>query len=98
MFANPEPSGKITEILKEGAALYRRIWTERFDLGPGSRDGGGGLTIICDSLVGPLGDFHGPARHGYCTVLAADVSAVVAEVLIRLGVPVEAPSIDGIEF
>ena len=93
---DPEPTGKITEILKEGAALYRRIWTERFDLGPGSRDGRGNLTIICDDLVAPLGEFGGPVRHGYCTALAADVAAVVAEVLLRLGVPVQPPVIDGI--
>jgi hypothetical protein len=97
ILGDPEPTGKITDILREGAALYRRIWTERFDLGPGSRDGDGRFTIICNSLVAPLGDFGGPTRHGYCTVLAADVAAVVAEVLLRLDVPVEVPSIAGID-
>ena len=97
ILGDPDPTGKITDVLREGAALYRRIWIERLELGDGARTANGGLTIICNDLVASLGDFHGPVRHGYCTVLAADVAAVTCEVLLRLGLKVEIPAIAGID-
>jgi hypothetical protein len=88
---DPDPTGKITEALREAAAVYRRLWQERFDLGEGSRKADGALTNICNDLVRPLGEFGGPQRHGYCTVLAADVAALTCEVLLRYGVEVKVP-------
>jgi hypothetical protein len=91
LLGDPDPTGKITDVLREGAALYRRLWIERFDLGAGGRTPDGKLTIICNDLIRPLGDFFGPERHGYCTVMASEVAALTCEVLLRLGVKVEIP-------
>jgi hypothetical protein len=96
LLGDPSPTGAITAVLREAAAIYRRLWLDRFDLGPGARTPDGNRTIICNDLIRPHGDFHGPARHGYCTVLAAEVAALACEVLLRCGYPVALPSIDGL--
>lgn len=96
ILGDPSPTGAITAVLREAAALYRRLWMERFDLGPGARTPDGRHSIICNDLIRPHGDFHGPARHGYCTGLAAEVAALTCEVLLRCGHPVRLPPIDGL--
>ena len=97
ILGDPDPTGKITDALREAARLYRRLWRERLDLGAGGRKPGGETTIVCNDLTAPLGDFHGPARHQFCTRLAADVAAVICETLLRMGVPVRIVSIDETE-
>ncbi len=89
---DPDPTGKITDELRSAAALYRKLWLERFDLGEGGRKQDGSITIICNDLIRPLGDFHGAVRHGYCTNMAAEVSALVCEVLLRHGATVQIPA------
>ncbi len=94
ILGDPDPTGRITDALREAARLYRRLWRERLDLGPGARAPDGGLTIVCNDLTAPLGDFHGPARHGFCTRLTAEVAAIVCETLLRMGMPARIASID----
>ncbi len=91
ILGDPDPTGKITDTLRSAAALYRSLWMERFDLGEGGRTPDGKLTIVCNDLIRPLGDFHGPRRHGYCTNMAAEVAALTCEVLLRHGASVEIP-------
>ncbi len=94
ILGDPDPAGKITDALREAARLYRRLWQERLELGSGARTPEGELTIVCNHLTAPLGDFHGPARQGFCTRLTAGVAALVCETLLRMGVPVRIASID----
>ena len=91
ILGDPDPTGKITDSLREAAFLYGRLWRERLDLGAGGRTTDGRITKICNDLVRPLGDFHGSKRHGYCTRLSAEVVALAAEVLLRSGRNVEIP-------
>ncbi len=97
LLGDPDPTGKITDALRDAAQLYRRLWRERLDLGPGGQRSGGEITVICNDLTAPLGDFHGSARHEFCTRLAAGVAAIVCETLLRMGMPVRVVSIDEAE-
>ena len=83
ILGDPDPTGKITDVLRQAAFLYRDLWRERLDLGQPSN--------ICNDIVAPLGDFHGPTRHGFCTNLAAEVAALACEVLLRTGHQIAIP-------
>ena len=76
---DPDPTGPVTDQLREAIALYQRLWKERLDLGR-SPD------IICNHLTGQFASFHSPERAAFCTRLSAEVAAIVAEVLERFGV------------
>ena len=94
LLGDPDPTGAVTDTLRQGATLYRDLWRQRLNLGPGGADG----CIVCNSLTAPLGEFLGPQRQGFCTNLAAEVAAVVAEVLLRLNVDITItpiPELDG---
>ena len=75
----------MTDVLREAAGLYRELWTTNIDRGPGGLTG----TIVCNDLTAPFGDFHGAERHDFCTSIASGVAAIVEEVLVRCGHPVE---------
>lgn len=85
ILGDPDPTGSVTPALREAADLYRAMWQERVDRGEGGRSG----TIICNDLTSPFGNFQGPERHAFCTNIASEVAAIVEEILIRLGSPVE---------
>lgn len=90
---NPDPVGKVTPALGEAAAFYRSEWLRRVDRGKGGASGG----IICNVLTAPFGDFQGEERQGFCTNIAAAVAEIVAETLVRFGVPFEITPIPGLE-
>ncbi len=72
---DPDPTGKITEQLREGIQMYGRLWRERHEIGLKP-------SIICNDLVGHHEDFMGPERTTYCTQLAAEIASCIAEVLV----------------
>lgn len=76
LLGDPDPTGAVTDTLREAIAWYQAAWRARIDRGP-SPD------IVCNNLVRPLGDFRGPARALFCTNLAAQVAELVAEALLR---------------
>lgn len=78
LLGDPDPTGAVTDALRDAVIWYQRAWAERVDRGS-SPD------IICNNLTRPLGDFRGPARVGFCTNLAAQVAELVAEALVRYG-------------
>jgi hypothetical protein len=78
LLGDSDPTGAVTEVLRDAVTWYQAAWRERIDRGP-SPD------IVCNNLVRPLGDFRGPARARFCTSLAAQVAELVAEALLRFG-------------
>lgn len=80
LLGDPDPGGPATSLLKTAVEEYEARWDERVGVS-GSR--------VCDDLTAPRGDFRGAARAGFCTGLAAETAALVAEVLLRNGCAVE---------
>jgi hypothetical protein len=83
LLGDPDPAGAVTPALREAARFFREEWRRRVDRGPGGSSG----SIVCNLLTAPFGDFHGEARQAFCTNIAAEVAAIVAEALIRCGRP-----------
>jgi len=80
---DPDPTGALRPELLEAMQDYRRLWQARMVAGQGP-------DIRCNTLVGQwAGDFWGEERTGYCTRLAAEVAACVAETLEKFGVAFE---------
>ncbi len=87
LLGDPDPGGGATPALREAISAYETHWDVRTGV-VGSR--------VCNELTRPFVEFRGPARASFCTDLAAETAALVAEVLIRHGhhcpvVPVVAP-------
>lgn len=80
LLGDPDPAGPATELLKTAVQEYEARWDGRAGVS-GSR--------VCNTLTAPRGDFRGAERAGFCTGLAAETAALVAEVLLRNGEPVE---------
>jgi len=76
---DPDPTGGVTDALRTAAARYHQLWRERLNLGAAPDH-------ICENLTAQHGDFNSPARAHFCTNLAADVAAIVAQVLQESGV------------
>ena len=80
---DPDPTGSLRPELAQAMEQYRQLWCAR--TAPGQAP-----DIYCNSLVGHLADdFWGEERVGYCTHLAGEVAACVAETLETFGVPFE---------
>jgi hypothetical protein len=80
IFGDPDPTGPVTGALREAMTEFEARWRGRIDRGaaPGS-------DIVCDTLTSPFADFRGPERAGFCARLSADVSGLLAEVVVRNG-------------
>lgn len=74
LLGDPDPTGPTTEQLKTAAQEYEDRLAERL------------RTQSCNQLTSSFAEFTGPARHAHCTRLASEVSALLAEVLLRNGV------------
>lgn len=79
---DPDPAGKVTPQLKEAIELYNRLWRTRHEIGKKS-------SIVCNELVGDYEDFMGSERKQFCTNLASEIAACVAEVLVTMNVDFE---------
>lgn len=75
---DPEPTGAVTDALREAAAWYQAQVPLRLSRGS-SPD------YVCNHLTAQHGDFSGAARKGFCTNLTAQVAALTAEALVRFG-------------
>ena len=83
LLGDPDPTAPVTPALRRAAARYRELWLQRVDRGRSA-------TIICNDLTGQFDDFHAPARHAFCTQLASQVAACVAQTLLEVGYPLRA--------
>lgn len=81
-FGDPDPTGAVTERLREAIQYYQQQWKQRIDRGD-SPD------IICNHLTQPFGDFTGDLRKDYCTRLASQVAEIVAETLLKYGAEIQ---------
>jgi hypothetical protein len=79
---DPDPTGVVTDALRTAAQRYRDLWHERLNLGSAPNH-------ICENLTAQFGEFTSPERVHFCTNLAADVAAIVAQVLTEAGVEFE---------
>lgn len=79
ILGDPDPSGPVTPLLRAAVEEFEARWPERLGR---TRDD----SVVCNDLVARFDDFRGPARVAFCTLLAAEVAALVAEVLVRNGV------------
>lgn len=81
LLGDPDPTGKVTPALLEAVETYARRVEDELDRGP-SPD------LVCANMTAPHGDFHGPARHAFCTRVVAQVAQLVDEILRDHGVEV----------
>ncbi len=84
VFGDPDPTGPVTDTLREAMIRYRALWQQETGLGDGD-------SIVCNDLTAPLGDFRSPERHAFCTDLAAVASRCVARTLLGLGAGLDTP-------
>jgi hypothetical protein len=80
LLGDPNPAGAATPLLQAAVREYEARWRERV---------GVGHDTTCNTLVSAFSDFRGESRARFCTNLAADTAALVAETLLRNGVAVE---------
>jgi hypothetical protein len=87
LLGDPDPTGATTDEARAAAADYGRRWREVLFPGEKTPD-----IPVCDHLVAPHGEFHGPARTRFCNHLVAEVAALVAEVALRHGADISVKS------
>jgi hypothetical protein len=74
---DPDPTGPLRPQLLEAMEDYEKLWKSQTE--PGQTD-----DIRCNALVGHLAqDFWGEERMGYCTLLASQIAACVAQTLLK---------------
>lgn len=81
ILGDPDPTGPVTPTLRQAMEEYEDRWPQRID-----RRAAPGADIVCDTLTGQFAAFGSGERLLFCTALAAEVAALVAEVLVRNGV------------
>lgn len=92
ILGDPDPTGAVTPALAAAMADYARLWPLRLQRGA-VQD-----SIACSALTGQFESFQSPARAAFCTRLAADVAALVAEVLLRHGHALGIEPIAGLDW
>ncbi len=89
VLGDSDPTGGVTPALRAGAVAYEERIRARLDRGAAPGDG-----IICNTLTGPFADFLSPERAAFCTRIAAEAAATVAEVLEEQAAAVEITTVD----
>ncbi len=84
---DPNPTGAVTDALKEGMAEYRKMLAQE-GLEPLSN-------IVCDHLVRDYDDFWGDGRKAFCADLVEKVSGMVQRILEKRDVALKEPRIYG---
>ncbi len=85
LLGDPDPTGAVTAVLRAAIHDYDALWPERT---------GSSNRARCQDLVSPFPDFGSPARRAFCTHLASETAALVAEILVRHGGTPELPEPD----
>lgn len=76
---DPDPIGAVTPALKTAMRRYlERVGSEL--------ERGESPDLVCNNMTAPHGDFHGPARHEFCTSVVAQVAQLVDELLRAHGI------------
>lgn len=93
LLGDPDPTGKVTPTLRAAMTEYLARVRDELDRGVDS--------LVCNDMTAPHGEFTGPARHAFCTTIAAEVAQLVDETLRAHGVVVQATPVvlaDGTVF
>ncbi len=91
LLGDPDPTGGVTEALREGVTRYEAAWRARVD---GGHVPAGAVT--CNAMTARFADFSSPERAAFCTRVAAAVAETVAEVAVAAGVPLEITPVRGL--
>lgn len=78
LLGTDDPTAPVSDDLKAAIEQYRALCQARLESGES------GL-YICNELTGVFSDFQVPPRKKFCTTMAAEVAAIVAEVASGLG-------------
>lgn len=76
---DPDPTGPVTPRLRDAMQSYWARAQAELDRGP-SPD------FVCNHMTAPHGDFHGQARHQFCTQVVAQVAQLIDETLQAHGI------------
>ncbi|MCK6504403.1 hypothetical protein L6R53_13550 [Myxococcota bacterium] len=79
LLGDPDPTGPVTPALRQAMEDYDRQWPQAL------RRGAVTDSVVCNDLTGQFPAFTAPERLSFCTLLASDVAALVAEILVRRG-------------
>jgi hypothetical protein len=85
ILGDPDPTGPVTPVLRQAMVEYLAEIKRRLDR----------PSLVCNDLVRAFGEFQSPERHAHCTDLAATVAEVLADVLLRAGVPLDPERLRG---
>jgi len=80
IFGDPDPTGPVTDALRTAMSEYESRLPSVMD-----RRDATGDSQVCSVLTSQFAEFRSAERHDFCTHLAADVAALVAEVIVRNG-------------
>ena len=72
------PGAGVSEQLAAGIRHYDQRVAGELDVGPAA-------DLRCQSMTKPHGDFHGAARHQFCTQVVGQVAQLVDEILREHG-------------
>jgi len=79
LLGDPDPGGSTTDRLRAAVTEYQARWKSRVGVSGSS---------VCNDLTQPFVDFRGAPRARFCTHLAAETAALIAETLVRNDHPV----------
>lgn len=75
LLGDPDPSGAPHPLMVEAIQFYDAQWSARTET----------QQRHCDGLVAQFSAFRSPERASFCTGLAAETAALLAETLLRAG-------------
>ncbi len=81
---DPDPTGPVTESLREAAAEYKGTLSKELKL-----DGLEKRT--CDALAGGFSDFQGDERKDYCAELVVEITRILCRILEKKDAPLKDP-------
>ena len=84
LLGDPDPAGATTPQLRVAMTELVQRWEARTGACSGAS---------CNALVASFTEFRGPERAAFCSGLAAETCALVAETLLRNGIPVQVVSL-----
>jgi Putative redox-active protein (C_GCAxxG_C_C) len=78
LFGYPDATAPVSITLREAMTRYHALVARRLPRGSQG-------TIVCNDLTAPFPEFQSEERMLFCTVIAATVAEIVAEIVIELG-------------
>lgn len=83
LLGDPDPTGGVTPQLRQAMVDFEAKVRQRLNRGEAPGD-----DIVCNTLTGQFAEFRSAERAAFCTAIASEVAATVAEVVTDQGVEV----------